>query len=113
VNGIEVSGRLVLTAGLVGWDETGRFPDGLLAQVRQTLKNIVTVLAEAHAKSDHIVRMTWYLTNKADYLAQSVEIGRVYREIMGRHFPAMAVLQVAALIEDRALVEIETTAVIP
>lgn len=113
-NGIAAEGRLVFVAGQVGWDETGAFPgDDFVAQTRQTLANTVAVLAEAGARPEHVVRMTWYITDKTEYLARAGEVGAVYREIMGRHYPAMAMVEVTALIEDRAKVEIETTAVVP
>lgn len=111
-NGIEASGRLVFVGGQVGWDASGAFADGLVAQVRQTLENIVAVLAEAGADPSHVVRMTWYVVDRDDYLARLKEIGEAYRAVMGRHFPAMAAVQVVALVETRALVEIEATAVI-
>lgn len=113
-NGIVAEGRLLVTAGLIGWDEQERFPsDDFIDQVRQALKNTVQVLAGGGAGPEHIVRMTWYITDKQEYLDRRRELGTVYRETIGRHFPAMAVVQVAALLEDRARVEIETTAVIP
>ena len=113
-NGIVAEGRLLVTAGLIGWDEQERFPsDDFIDQVRQALKNTVQVLAGGGAGPEHIVRMTWYITDKQEYLERQRELGTVYRETIGRHFPAMAVVQVAALLEDRARVEIETTAVIP
>lgn len=113
-NGIAAEGRLVFVAGQVGWDESGAFTsDDFVAQTRQTLANTVAVLAEAGARPEHVVRMTWYITDKAAYLARAAEVGAVYREIMGRHYPAMAMVEVTALIEDRAKVEIETTAVVP
>lgn len=113
-NGIAAEGRLVFVAGQVGWDESGAFTsDDFVAQTRQTLANTVAVLAEAGARPEHVVRMTWYITDKAAYLARAAEVGAVYREIMGPHYPAMAMVEVTALIEDRAKVEIETTAVVP
>jgi enamine deaminase RidA (YjgF/YER057c/UK114 family) len=113
-NGILAEGRLVFVGGQVGWDENEVFhSDDFVAQVRQTLKNTVAVLAEAGAGPEHIVRMTWYITDKREYLRSLKDVGAVYREIIGRHFPVMAMVQVAALIEDRAKVEIETTAVVP
>lgn len=112
-NGIAVRGEQVYLAGLVGWDAEGRFPKGLTAQFRRTLENIVAVLAEAEARPEHIVRMTWYVTSRDDYLAQAQDIGAIYREIIGKHFPVMAVVQVVALMEAEAEVEIEVTAVIP
>lgn len=112
-NGIAVRGEQVFLAGIVGWDAEGRFPMGLVAQFRQTLNNIVAILAEGGAGPEHVVRMTWYITSRDDYLAQGREIGAVYREIMGKHFPVMAVVQVVALMEAAAQIEIEVTAVIP
>ena len=112
-NGIEASGRLVFVAGMIGWDESGAFPSPELAgQLEQALRNTVAVLAEAGAGPEHVARMTWYVTDRADYLAQLKEIGAAYRAVMGRHFPAMAVVEVSALVESAAKVEIETTAVV-
>jgi enamine deaminase RidA (YjgF/YER057c/UK114 family) len=113
-NGIEASGRLVFTAGQIGWDETGSLaaPD-LAGQVRQTLANVVAVLAEAGAGPEHVVRLTWYVTSREEYLGALQEIGAAYRDVMGRHFPAMAVVVVAGLVEAEAKVEIEATAVVP
>lgn len=112
-NGIEASGRLVFVAGQIGWDTEGRFPDGFAAQFRQTIDNTLAVLAEAGAGPEHIVRMTWYVVDKAEYLAALRDIGAVWRERIGPHYPAMAVVEVKGLIEDAARIEIETTAVIP
>jgi enamine deaminase RidA (YjgF/YER057c/UK114 family) len=113
-NGIMAEGRLVFVGGQIGWNPQNRFEaHDLVGQVRQTLQNVVDVLAEAGAKPDHVVSMTWYLTSKKDYLDNLGSIGKVYREVMGRHFPAMAVVQVTALVEDDAKVEIQATAVIP
>ncbi len=113
-NGIAARGRYVCVSGMIGWDEQGQFhSDDFTAQVRQALHNIVTVLAEAQARPEHIVRMTWYVTNKHDYLAAYQGIGQAYREIIGRHYPAMTAIEVQALIEDRAKVEIEVTAIVP
>lgn len=113
-NGIAAQGRLVFVAGQIGWDENHVIrTDGLSAQVEQTLKNTLTILAEADAEPEHIVRMTWYITSRAEYLGQTKEIGRVWREIMGKHYPAMSVVEVSALIVSTAKVEIETTAVVP
>jgi enamine deaminase RidA (YjgF/YER057c/UK114 family) len=112
-NGIAARGRFVFTAGMVGWDQKGRFEPGFVAQVRQTLLNTVAVLREAGAAPEHVARMTWYVVDRQQYLDSLPEIGAVYREIMGRVFPAMAVVQVIALVEQEALVEIETTAVVP
>jgi enamine deaminase RidA (YjgF/YER057c/UK114 family) len=113
-NGVAAEGKLVFVGGQIGWDQQSRFEsDDLVGQVRQTLQNVVDVLAEAGAGPAHVVSMTWYLTDKKDYLDNLESIGRVYREVMGRHFPAMAVVQVAALVEDRAKVEIQAMAVVP
>ena len=113
-NGVAVTGRQVFVAGMIGWDAQGQFQtDELVGQVRQALQNVVEVLAEAGAKPAHIVRMTWYLTDKRDYAARARDIGAVFRELIGDFGIAMTAVQVAALIEDRALVEIEATAVIP
>lgn len=114
-NGVAAEGRLVFTAGQIGWNPvTCAFEtDDFVEQVGQTLRNIVAVLHEAGAEPHHITRLTWYVTDKAAYLAGQREIGRVYREVIGRHYPAMAVVMVSALIEDRAKVEIEATAVVP
>ena len=114
-NGVAVRGLQIHVAGMIGWDGQGRFhTDDLVGQVRQALANVVAVLAEAGAKPAHIVRMTWYLTDKREYLARAADIGRAYREVLGREFAvAMSAVQVAALIEDRAKVEIEVTAVLP
>ncbi len=113
-NGILTQGRMVFVGGQVGWDENEVFQsDDFIEQVRQTLKNIVAVLAEGGAGPEHIVRMTWYVTDKQEYLRSLKGVGAAYREIIGRHYPVMAMVQVLALIEDRAKVEIETTAVIP
>jgi enamine deaminase RidA (YjgF/YER057c/UK114 family) len=113
-NGIAAEGRLIFTAGQIGWNpETCQFEtDDFAEQTAQALKNVVAVLREAGAEPRHVVRLTWYITDKAAYLAAQREIGKVYREVMGRHFPAMAVVVVAGLLEDRAKVEIEGTAVV-
>ena len=113
-NGVAATGRQVFVAGMIGWDAQGQFhSDDLVAQVRQALQNVVEVLAEAGATPSHITRMTWYLVNKRDYLARGREIGAAFREIIGDFGIAMTAVQVVALIEDRAQVEIEVTAVIP
>lgn len=113
-NGMAASGRLIFCGGLIGWNAEQQFEsDDFVDQVAQTLRNIVAVLKEAGAQPEHLVRLTWYVTDKQDYLARLQELGRVYRDIIGRHFPAMALVQVVALVEDRAKVEIEATAVIP
>ena len=111
-NGVEASGRMVFVAGQIGWDATGAFPDGFVAQFRQTIDNTLAVLAEAGAGPEHIVRMTWYVVDKAEYLAALRDVGAVWRERIGPHYPAMAVIEVKGLIEDAARIEIETTAVI-
>jgi enamine deaminase RidA (YjgF/YER057c/UK114 family) len=111
-NGMLAEGRLIFVGGQIGWDSTGTFAPDLAGQVRQTLLNIVAVLAEADARPEHIARLTWYVTDREDYLAHQREIGVAYRDVMGRHFPAMAVVQVVALMEAQARVEIEATAVL-
>ncbi len=113
-NGIAAEGRSVFVAGQVGWNAAGEFEtDDFVGQVRQALANVVAVLAVGGAEPRHIARMTWYVTDKAEYRAALREVGRGYREIIGAHYPAMTLVQVAALLEDRAKVEIEVTAVIP
>jgi enamine deaminase RidA (YjgF/YER057c/UK114 family) len=105
---------MVFTGGMVGWNADQEFEtDDFASQTAQALRNIVAVLAEAGAGPEHLVRLTWYVTDKRAYLNSLKEIGRAYKEIIGRHYPAMALVQVVALVEDRALVEIEATAVIP
>jgi enamine deaminase RidA (YjgF/YER057c/UK114 family) len=114
VNGIAAEGRLVFVAGQIGWDETGSFPaEDVAGQVRQTLRNVLAVLAEAGAGPEHVARMTWYVTDRDAYLADPTGIGQAYRDVMGRHYPAMSVVQVTALVEAGAKVEIEATAVVP
>jgi len=112
-NGIVARGTTVWTGGVVGWDAEGNFPDGLPAQLRQCFENTVAVLAEAGAAPEHIVRMTWYLTDIAAYNARLADVGAVWRHVIGRNYPAVAVVEVVRLVEDAALVEIETVAVIP
>ncbi len=113
-NGIAATGKLVFIAGQVGFNSQGLFEEKTFqGQFRQTLKNILAVLAEAGGRPEHIVRMTWYIVDKREYLGAIKEVGIAYRELIGRHYPAMAVVQVVALVEDEARVEIETTAVIP
>ena len=112
-NGVEATGRMVFVAGQIGWDTGGRFHDGFAAQFRQTLDNTLAVLAEAGAGPEHVVRMTWYVVDKAEYLAALRDVGAVWRERIGPHYPAMAVVEVKGLIEDAARIEIETTAVVP
>ena len=113
-NGVVARGRQVYIAGQIGWDGQGHFhSDALSAQVDQALRNIVAVLAEADGRPEHLVRLTWYVTSREEYLAQLREIGAAYRRVLGTHFPAMTLVQVVALVEGRAKVEIEATAVIP
>ncbi|MFZ1102145.1 MAG: RidA family protein [Hyphomicrobiaceae bacterium] len=113
-NGVAATGRQVFVAGQVGWNAEQRFEsDDFVAQVGQALANVVAVLAEADAGPEHLVRLTWYITDKREYLSRLAEVGEAYRRVIGRHFPAMTLVQVAALLEDRAKVEIEATAVVP
>lgn len=113
-NGMAARGRLVFVGGQVGWNADCVFEAlDLPGQVRQTLRNVVAILAEGGAGPEHVTSMTWYLMDKRDYLARQKEIGAAYRDVMGRHFPPMAVVQVSGLIEDAALVEIQATAVVP
>ena len=112
-NGMKARGTLLLTGGLVGWDKDGKFPQGFVAQVRQTLENIIAVLEAGGASPAHIMRMTWYVTDMEAYRTSLREIGAAYRDTIGRHFPAMALVQVVSLVEPDALVEIETSAMIP
>jgi enamine deaminase RidA (YjgF/YER057c/UK114 family) len=113
-NGVSASGRMVFIAGMIGWDAQGVFhSDDFAAQARQALQNVAEVLREAGGKPENIVRMTWYVTDKREYLAAGKEIGRAFREIIGSYNAAMTAVEVKALIEDRARVEIEATAVIP
>ena len=113
-NGVLAEGRQIFVAGQVGWDAQGRFesPD-LAGQVKQSLENVLAVLAAADAGPEHIVRLTWYVTSRDEYHAQLQQIGTAYRAVMGKHFPAISVVQVVALMEAQAKVEIEATAVIP
>jgi enamine deaminase RidA (YjgF/YER057c/UK114 family) len=113
-NAVIARGRLLSIAGMIGWDAEGRFPgDGFAEQARQALQNIADVLREAGAKPQHIVRMTWYVVDKREYLAAARDVGRAFRELMGHYDIAMTAVEVRALIEDRARLEIEATAVIP
>ncbi len=113
-NGIAASGRQVFVAGQIGWDAGGHMVGGdIAAQTEQALKNIVAVLAEAGGEPRHLTRLTWYVTDKATYVAHRKEIGAAYRRVIGKHFPAMSLLVVAGLLENDAQVEIEATAVIP
>ncbi|HET8584563.1 MAG TPA: RidA family protein [Casimicrobiaceae bacterium] len=113
-NGVAARGTMVFVAGQVGWDPQQRLePGGFVAQAGRALSNIVAILAEAGARPEHIVRMTWYVVDKGEYNASLRELGKAYREIIGRHFPAMTAVQVAGLVEDDARVEIEATAIVP
>ena len=113
-NGIVASGKLVFIAGQVGWTGQGEWKEKSFAgQFRQTIQNILAVLAEAKGRPEHIVRMTWYVLDRDEYLASLKEVGAAYRELMGRHYPTMAVVQVSGLVEREARLEIEATAVIP
>lgn len=113
-NGVAAEGRLVFVAGQIGWTPEGRFEaTDFAGQFRQTLLNTLAVLEAGGARPEHVARMTWYITDKRAYLASLRDVGATWRELWGPHYPAMAVVQVTALIEDAALVEIETTAVIP
>jgi enamine deaminase RidA (YjgF/YER057c/UK114 family) len=113
-NGISAEGRQIYVSGQVGWDAEGRFASQQLAgQVKQALENIVAVLAAADGKPEHIVRLTWYVTSRDEYHAELREIGAAYRAVLGKHFPVMSVVQVVALMEKEAKVEIEATAVLP
>jgi enamine deaminase RidA (YjgF/YER057c/UK114 family) len=112
-NGMAASGRIVVTGGLVGADPAGRFPSGFVAQARQLFANILAVLAEAGARSEHLVRLTWYVRDLDEYRASLRDLGRAYRETIGSHYPAMAVVEVGDLVEPAARLEIEATAVVP
>ena len=113
-NGIAAEGKQVFVAGQVGWNAEQAFEsDDFAAQTEQALRNIVEVLAEAGARPEHIVRLTWYVTSKQEYITRLRDVGGAYRRVLGRHFPAMTLVQVVALVEDRAKVEIEATAVVP
>jgi enamine deaminase RidA (YjgF/YER057c/UK114 family) len=112
-NGMAADGRIVGTGGVIGWDSNNHLPAGFVAQVRQTLANILAILAEGGARPEHLVRLTWYVVDMEDYLSNLKELGQIYREIFGAHYPAMALLQVVRLVEKAARVEIEATAVVP
>lgn len=113
-NGVSAKGRTVFVGGQIGWNANCEFEsDDFVDQVRQTLENIVAILAEGGAEPQHITTMTWYFVDKAEYLANLKGIGQVYRDVIGRHFPAMAAVQVVGLVEDRAKIEIQATAVVP
>ncbi len=113
-NGVAASGHTIFVSGMIGWDANAKLvsPD-FVEQARQALRNVVEVLSEAGAKPEHIVRMNWYVVDKSEYLSAHKQLGVVYREVIGRHYPAMTALQVTSLIEEAARVEIEVTAVIP
>jgi enamine deaminase RidA (YjgF/YER057c/UK114 family) len=112
-NGIKARGDFVFVGGMVGWDAHEKFPQGFVAQARQALENIVAVLREGGAAPQHIVRMTWYVLDMDEYLASRRELGPIYREVIGNHFPTMALVAVSRLVEPEARLEIETTAVVP
>ncbi len=113
-NAVTGRGRLVFVAGQIGWEPDGTWrTDDFVGQLRQTLLNTLAILKAAGAEPEHIVRMTWYVVDKAEYLARSAEVGACWREVLGRHFPAMALVEVVGLVEDRAKLEIETTALVP
>lgn len=113
-NGISATGRMVFTAGIIGWDEHERIvAEDMVSQLRQVLVNTLAVLAEDGAGPEHVVRMTWYVTNRDEYVGRLAEIGAIYRELMGKTYPAMAVVEVSRLVEPLARIEIETTAMVP
>jgi len=112
-NGIAAYGRMVVTGGVIGWDHQERLASGFVAQVRQALSNIAAILAEGDARPEHLVRLTWYVVDMEEYLSNLKELGKIYREIFGAHYPAMALVQVVRLVEKAARVEIEATAVVP
>ncbi len=113
-NGVAASGRTIFVSGMIGWDEGAQLvPGGLVGQARQALLNIVAVLAADGARAEHLVRLTWYVTDRAAYLDAAVPLGLAYRDVLGRHFPAMSVVEVSGLMEPGAVVEIEATAVVP
>lgn len=112
-NGVKARGEMVFVGGMIGWDTNGVLPKGFVAQTKQLLENIVAVLKEGGAGPEHVVRMTWYVTDIEQYRNSLPDLGKVYREVMGRNFGAMALVQVVSLVEKGALIEIETTAVIP
>ena len=112
-NGIKARGELVFVAGQIGWDTHGRFAPGFIAQVRKALQNIIAVLATTGAGPEHVVRLTWYVIDMAEYRASLTALGTAYRDVMGRNFPTMTLVEVKSLAEPEALVEIEATAVVP
>jgi enamine deaminase RidA (YjgF/YER057c/UK114 family) len=111
-NGIAAEGRMIFTSGIVGWDKSGNFPDGFLAQARQLFMNLRDILAEGGATPNNLVRLTWFVVDVEAYLASAKELGAIYRSCLGDQFPAMSVVQVTRLVERQALVEIEATAVV-
>jgi enamine deaminase RidA (YjgF/YER057c/UK114 family) len=112
-NGMAADGRLVVTGGVIGWNEQGHLPDDFVAQVHQALRNISAIVAEASARPEHLVRLTWYVVDIEEYQAKLKELGKAYRDVFGAHYPAMALVQVVRLVEPMARVEIEATAVVP
>ena len=112
-NGIAAEGRMIFVSGQIGWNERGEFDPSFAGQVRQALLNTLAVLKAGGARPEHVVRMTWYITDRGAYLDAGKDIGAIWRDLFGRHYPAMAVVVVTALIERPARVEIETTAVLP
>ncbi len=112
-NGMAADGRIVVTGGVIGWDGEECLAASFIAQVRQALCNIAAILAEGGARPEHLVRLTWYVVDMDEYLSNLKELGRIYREIFGSHYPAMALVQVVRLVEKAARVEIEATAVVP
>ncbi len=112
-NGVAARGKLIFTAGQVGWDAEQRFPDTLAEQVEQALLNVLAILAEASARPEHLVRLTWFVIDRQAYVDGQREVGAAYRRVLGKHYPAMSVVQVSGLVEPQAQVEIEATAVIP
>jgi enamine deaminase RidA (YjgF/YER057c/UK114 family) len=113
-NGVTADGRTIFVSGMIGWDAQGKIVSkDFVGQAQQALRNIVEVLSEANAKPEHIVRMNWYVLDKHEYVSSHKQLGMIYREVMGRHYPAMTAVQVSGLIEDGARVEIEVTAVVP
>jgi enamine deaminase RidA (YjgF/YER057c/UK114 family) len=112
-NGMAAEGRIVVTGGVIGWDHEERLANGFVGQVKQTLTNIAAILAEGNARPEHLVRLTWYVVDIEEYLSNLKEVGKVYRDVFGAHYPAMALVQVVRLVEKAARVEIEATAVVP
>jgi enamine deaminase RidA (YjgF/YER057c/UK114 family) len=112
-NGMAAEGRIVVTGGVIGWDVREQLAEGFVAQVRQTLSNIAAILTEGDARPEHLVRLTWYVVDMDEYLSNLKELGKIYREIFGNHYPSMALVQVVRLVEKAARVEIEATAVVP